>query len=549
MNFSIERPWALWGLIFVIPAALFLVRFYYKTGNALVELYKRRNPLNPAKQINRVKFRYILRCILRLAAWVSAVLAFAGISWGTVSMPVQRHGSAVSFVFDISYSMTARDAPSGLTRLEAAGEYARMLMTHLPDSEISTVIAKGDGVIAIPLTEDYEAVYSFISMLSPDLMTSPGTSLGKGIEAALRSFPRTMSQAAVIWLFTDGDETDTALLPALNTALRAGISVVIIGFGSERGTEITAGDGHTVVKTSLRSDKIRDAVDAANKKNQGTKGIKFFKGAYARYVDATEVGSAINVLSSVKSVQESDSNFVISYEMQTVKRHSLFIGIAIFLFILSFIISEFSPAHMKEVLGFSLVVAGALSFTSCSASFSDSKKILEATWNWHQKKYNEAVSDFMQVLDSATEAGDQNTVQYALYGLSATYLMQNEKDASLSRMMEISDDASDSIKFNVYYNSGIIAQRDGNYTAAVECFKNALLINPSDVNAKINLELSTHNEVQRAREGEQEMISASESPADFASAEQTVFNRIRENDENHWKGTKTEQRGSSVLDY
>lgn len=47
------------------------------------------------------------------------ILAFAGFSWGTYLEPVQKSGTAVSLVFDISYSMNAEDAPGGMTRLEA----------------------------------------------------------------------------------------------------------------------------------------------------------------------------------------------------------------------------------------------------------------------------------------------------------------------------------------------------------------------------------------------------------------------------------------------
>ena len=88
--------------------------------------------------------------------------------------------------------------------------------------------------------------------------------------------------------------------------------------------------------------------------------------------------------------------------------------------------------------------------------------------------------------------------------------MQNEKNASLERLEEISPDAPVRIKFASYYNAGIIAQREGDYEKAIECFKMALLVSPEDVNAKVNLELSQTQETQKAKEGQQEMMPASD---------------------------------------
>lgn len=554
MDFSIERPWALYGLLAVIPAILYMFFVYRKTEGEIADFYGTKT--NRAVNMAVIKLRLIWRFVFRITAWVMLVLSIAGISWGTVSTPVQKNGHAVSMVFDISYSMTAKDAPSGLTRLEASGEYAKMLLSKIDGAFVSAVIAKGDGVIAVPLTEDRSALVNLLEMLSPTMMTSAGTSLGGGIEAALRSFPRNMSQSPVIWLFTDGDETDGTLLSSINNALRNGISVIVIGFGKERDTEIIAGDGETPVKTALRADRLREIVDSANKKNSVGQGLKFLKNVYAAYVDATEVGSAVTVLSSIRQSKDwttsrnvllnEGESFTMSYEIKLVDRHMLFLVLAIIFFALSFFASEFSPKAMKETLAVTLI---ALSFTSCSTAVKDSRKILEGTWNWHQKKYNKSVALFMQTLTDAELNGDELTKQYALYGLSVTYFMQNEKDASIERMKEITSNAPESIQFAVCYNSGLLAQRDGNYERAVELFKMALEINPSDINAKINLELSQHQDAQGVREAETEMTPASETQMENQSMEKTVFNRMRENEQKQWKSYESQQKNNPVLDY
>lgn len=541
MNFSIERPWALYGIPLIIPAIVYCGFVYKKTFMALYKSSKKRN----SAEFKSIRKRIITRIVLRSAAWCMIVFALAGFSWDTVSTPTQKNGNAVSLVFDISYSMTARDCPNNLTRLEAAAAYASELLDRTRGIPASAILAKGSGVVAVPMTEDDQTIRALLANLSPKMMSSAGSSLGDGINAALKSFPRTISKAPVIWLFTDGEETDNGFLTALTAALRRGASVVVIGFGEERETEIYAGDGKTLVQTALRSQKIRDAIKEAQKKNLGGLGYGFIEGASATFVDATEIGSAKKVLASISAADGEDAP-TLAYEIQSIDRHKLFIALGMILFALSFIASEFTLRGAREALAISLVAA---CLGSCSAEFDESKKILDAVWNWNQKKYTEAIASFTQSLDSAEENGHELIKQYALYGLSTTYLMQNENKAAIEKINSLSGSAPDKIRFASFYNSGIIAQREGDYQKAVELFKNALLIDPANVRAKVNLELSRNQQVQRAHESERQMTGAGESAQEESELQKSVFNRIREKEQQQWKNIQKEQKSNSALDY
>ena len=116
--------------------------------------------------------------------------------------------------------------------------------------------------------------------------------------------------------------------------------------------------------------------------------------------------------------------------------------------------------------------------------------------------------------------------------------MQNESDAALSRFEEIAPDAPETVLFSTYYNMGIISHRKGEYNEAASYFKKALLINSSDNNAKINLELSIQQrEESKTRAGEQ------------LSAEDAVFSVIQENDKRQWKNQEKPQNQSLENDY
>ena len=187
-----------------------------------------------------------------------------------------------------------------------------------------------------------------------------------------------------------------------------------------------------------------------------------------------------------------------------------------------------------EKLALSLV---ALCLCSCSSEFYESKKILSAVWNWNQKQYTEAVAKFSQSLDEAKANNNETIKQYALYA------------AALEKINELSGSAPNKIKFAAFYNSGIIAQREGNYQKAAELFKNALLVDPSNVRAKINLELSYNQQAQRAKESERQLNGANEISQEESDLQKSVFNRIREKDQQQWKNIQQEQKGASPLDY
>ena len=196
-----------------------------------------------------------------------------------------------------------------------------------------------------------------------------------------------------------------------------------------------------------------------------------------------------------------------------------------------------------------MIIFVPLMFTSCSKNFNEAKTILESTWNWYQKDYNKAISGFTQAIQESEQNNDEITKQYALYGLSVTYLMQNEKNASLERLEQLSPDAPPKIRFASYYNAGLIAQREGDYDKAVDLFKLALLVSPEDVNAKINLELSQSQEIQKAVESSKDMIPASENKETQSEVENAIFNRMRENDQKQWKNYNSSPKDTYVTDY
>lgn len=548
MNLIIERPSAFYFLLLLVPALVFVIVRYKKLLKCLgmtTDNFGKKSAV-----VNYTK-RFMAKTICRALAVICLVASYAGIFWGTKLVPVKKSGNAVAFVFDISYSMQADDAAGNMSRLNSAAHYAEELLKYMERTSVSVILTKGEGVVAIPLTEDFTSIQTLLSMLSPKLMTTIGTNLGNGIETAIKSFPEQSSMASRIWVFTDGDEPSSNYIPALEHSVKCGIPVTLIGFGSERETEIVTGDGITKVKTALRSAQLENTVSILNRNS-------IAKGRHEpllNYIDASEYGSGFEILKQLKGTSKSSANeetlaeeSFVAYEEQPVERKNLFLLLAIVFYIISFVSSELTfakkPAERQKATSLLIVLSVMLLFTGCSSRLENGISILKGKMAWNRKNYQEAVACFLEAAESAHERGDFEYEQYALYDLASTYLMENETDAALERFEQIAEDVPEGVRFAVMYNSGIIAHRKGDYEKAAVCFKDALQIDSTNTNAKINLELSLMNNTKPDNAKESELTPLSQNEKD-KTMKDAIYSIIKENEQNRWKNQRQEQQSSS----
>ncbi|MBQ5781271.1 MAG: hypothetical protein IIW10_04935, partial [Spirochaetaceae bacterium] len=143
------------------------------------------------KNSSFVKRRITTSFIFNVLAWLCLCIALTSPYFGQKQVTVQKTGIALSVLLDISHSMETRDFPiNNHSRLYASTEFAKAILTKLPeDIPVSVAIVKGEGQIAVPLTEDRWAVENFLEIVSPRLMSTPGSNPASGILRASESFP------------------------------------------------------------------------------------------------------------------------------------------------------------------------------------------------------------------------------------------------------------------------------------------------------------------------------------------------------------------------
>lgn len=526
MNFSCERPFALYALLALIPAIIIQAKKTRTIAKVSNKIAFAHFPDSRIPHITRILFMHAL---LRNFAWIFLVCAYAGFSWGSNFAPAKKTGHAVACVFDISYSMTTEDAAGKLSRLDASGKYMNMLLPKMRGIYTAAILTKGTAIIALPMSEDTPAFHILLDSLSPNLLTSPGSALGNGIEKALSSFPKNTAVQKHVWFFTDGEETDAALQKAIDECVLQNISLTFIGFGNERESEIISGDGKTKVKTALRAKKIKTLIEKTNAKT-------------VRYLDASEAGSALSLL---RELQENKNESV--YEPQRKNQFRFFSLLGLFFFAASFFVSEFDASFFRKTKKTIAAVLPVFLFFSCSnKNFSAAKEIALGTFSHKQKNYKDAMAHFLK----ADENANGTIAAYAQFNLSATYLSQDEDEASLSLLKSLPFDCPPKILFATFYNEGIIFYKKGDYETAAHFFREALKIDERNIFAKENLELANrHKKLDEENTRETEAHPAELDSEKAKAIESAVFEYIREQDTKQWKNSEFENASSNALDY
>jgi Ca-activated chloride channel family protein len=226
---------------------------------------------------------------------VCCVLALADISWGKRPVREDTGGLDIMLALDVSRSMLAQDARPN--RLAAAAEIAQGLLQGLSRARFGAVVFKGGAVRAVPLTEDRQALETFLDSLSPAMVQTPGSSVEAGIEEALRSFPGGTSGAGrAIVLLSDGES-----LPGVggNAAAKAGalgVPVFAVGMGGGAGTIIRLSGGEIL--------RGRDGANVVTRLNPGA--LKnTAENSGGAYFSGEDPGTLASLLDSLREFEDS----------------------------------------------------------------------------------------------------------------------------------------------------------------------------------------------------------------------------------------------------
>ncbi|MDT0649423.1 vWA domain-containing protein [Autumnicola edwardsiae] len=223
--------WLLLAIPVVILLFLFLVFWQSRTQKKFADPVLL-GYLTP----HRSRFKTVLKLIVILLAIASLVVALVNPKIGTKLETVKREGVDIVFAIDVSKSMEAEDiAPN---RLEKSKQLVTQILNNLGSDRVGIIAYAGSAFPQLPITTDYAAAKMFLQALNTDMISSQGTAISDAIDLATTFYDDEQQTNRVLFIISDGEDHEGNVENIAEEAAEAGIKIITIGVGTEKGGPI-----------------------------------------------------------------------------------------------------------------------------------------------------------------------------------------------------------------------------------------------------------------------------------------------------------------------
>jgi Ca-activated chloride channel family protein len=176
--------------------------------------------------------------------------------------------------------------------------------------------------------------------------------------------------------------------------------------------------------------------------------------------------------------------------------------------------------------------------------------IMDGNFQNARGMYARAISSYMRAR-SYPEAAP-----YSEFGLGSVYFSLGEERAALDRFAEaetmlesFSPAVTRELHYRIHYNTGVVLFSEGDFSGAIDSFRNALKVDGGKKEAKRNLELSIRSLAREntsaggRNDGENENDNENESMT-------ALFEYLRQKESNQWKSREWQkEEDTDELDY
>ncbi|MBP4139701.1 VWA domain-containing protein [Flavobacterium geliluteum] len=228
-----EKKYLYLLVLLPILVCIFFFNLYWKRKKQRefgdLEMVKKLSP-------ERSTFKPVLKLVVVLLALTCLIIGLVNPKIGTKMETVKREGIDIVFAVDVSKSMLAEDvAPS---RLEKSKQLVSQIINQLGNDRIGIVAYAGSAFPVLPITTDYSVAKMFLQSMSPDMVSSQGTSLDEAIQLSSKYFDEKSKTSKLLILISDGEDHSDGALAAAEEATKLGMKIITIGVGTEKGGTI-----------------------------------------------------------------------------------------------------------------------------------------------------------------------------------------------------------------------------------------------------------------------------------------------------------------------
>jgi Ca-activated chloride channel family protein len=187
-----------------------------------------------------------IRSGLRVGALALGLIALARPQLGEREAELAHTGRDVLVVLDLSRSMNVADpglrrgqAPTN--RLALAKRLAWQTVSAAPGDRVGLIVFGGSAFLQLPLTPDQATLRLFLDAASSDDLGDPATDLSAALVTAARTFEHEGERGRrAILVVSDGESGEGDLDDAISSVRRLAIPVFTIGVGTSAGGPVPA---------------------------------------------------------------------------------------------------------------------------------------------------------------------------------------------------------------------------------------------------------------------------------------------------------------------
>ncbi|MBK6456633.1 MAG: VWA domain-containing protein [Gemmatimonadetes bacterium] len=426
-------------------------------------------------------------------ATLLAGVAFAGPRWGTEPAIVSGEGIDVVLALDASLSMLATDDRPN--RLERMKQEVRRYRDLARSDRIAMLAFAGRSYILTPLTVDDGALELFLDNLDPSIVGQAGSSLSRtitqGTDLLLTS--KGGSDRALV-IMSDGEsfEPIEEIRDAAARATQNGIVLVTVGFGTTAGATIPVPEGGAVVPKRDENDQVvisrynPETLQAIAEASNGT------------FVGAEVTDKATRVRAALQRLRATSRT--VSAGASKTPRFQWFVAPALLLLLLD----TWRAERVRRRRRAPLALAGVAALAGCTWSGSAPR---DAAREYAVGRYARSAA----IYRAAIAAGDARPQLF--YNLGTALVAADSLDAAAEPLERASKPEDAELRFRSWFNLGLGHLRRGlagapdadstrgSLKTTLETYKRALILRPTDRDAKWNYELALRQQEQNGGGG------------------------------------------------
>lgn len=242
-GFHFAQPAWFWGLLAILPVALWLIRSAARAARGPVHRYADPHLLPHLTGTRDLQTHERWGRFLRWSLlWALLLAAMAGPRWDATDVRLFHPGNNLLVLLDISRSMQTDDVSP--TRLGRARQELQDLIVNNRTVRLGLIAFASVPLVLSPITEDTYTLLNALPALSTELVSLQGSRLGMALDRAEVLFSGIPGDSArSVLLISDGDFDEPELLDRIRKLAEGGVRFHVLGIGTTEGGRVPAPRG------------------------------------------------------------------------------------------------------------------------------------------------------------------------------------------------------------------------------------------------------------------------------------------------------------------